>query len=267
MARDLKYRLNDSTLTSNLTETLSNLLSQTNKVKAKVVVVEKTANTALSAATGPLSLEELSDVVIVAPVTGQALTYKNGTGWINSNVGGLSFTIAGQGSFLGPGIQLPIPIFDGQAGQTIVTSANEVRVTQFVLLSSYTIRKVAVDVTALVAASTCSFGIYDVSGNKLIDSTAINSASTGLKSVTLGTPVVLPAGLYYFAQSATAAGVQVPGGGTTISAAIFNTWNAGGYNAIAANVVSGGVMPATLGVLTPTTSGTFTGVALPIFMV
>jgi hypothetical protein len=215
------------------------------------------------------------------PTSSQStINFQSGTGIAVSNPSagnvlitntspGTIFSTANQGYFFGPGIPLPIPLFDGQSGETIVQNANEVRVTQFSLASSYTIRKIAVNITTAAGFSpTVSFGIYSIAGNKLLDSGGISASSTGVQIVTLGTPITLPAGSYYFAQSASASTVQVPGSGTSISAVLYNQWNAvNNYHALASNAVLLGVLPATLGLLTAIPSIQFTGVSMPLFMV
>ena len=112
MGRELKFKLADTTLTSDVNQTLSNLLSQTNKVKAKVTVVEKTANKALSTANSPsLALEGLTDVKITAVANGQTIAW-NGAEWVNENI-----AITGQNVSLLPVYQ---HVSGGLNGYTIV---------------------------------------------------------------------------------------------------------------------------------------------------
>jgi hypothetical protein len=101
--RPLKFKLKDTTLTSDVNQTLSNLLSQTNKTNKKVTVVEGVANEALSTANNPsLSLEDLTDVTITNPSAGQGVVRNPGnTGWINGKVGVPAGSVVWAGGYSG----------------------------------------------------------------------------------------------------------------------------------------------------------------------
>lgn len=87
LERELKFKLSDTTLTSDVNQTLSNILSQTNKVKKTVAQVSIVANRANVQSTNPsLALENLTDVVITALQNGQSISW-NGTDWVNGPVG------------------------------------------------------------------------------------------------------------------------------------------------------------------------------------
>jgi|SRR5579872_1915917 len=184
--------------------------------------------------------------------------------------GGADLGNPGFGYFMGTGIvEDVIPVLSVcSTSETIITTPDEVRVQQFVLESTWVISAVGVTITGTDASQTCTFGIYSAAGNKLVDSGAFSAVSMGYLENTLGSPVTLPPGVYYFAQSATGSNPRVPGIGTNIQSSLIGMLNGTNtYNGIAANSASGGVLPSTLGVLTPTTQATWTGIALPMFIV
>lgn len=107
-----------------------------------------------------------------------------------------------------------------------------------------------------------SLALYDSSGNKILDTGVLvfDAGAGSTKTVTLSSPVVIAAGTYYFAQSAQYVGspsnpVNTYTWGTTTNASLDK--GAQLYQstatrfATAANSRSGGVMPSTLGALTP----------------
>lgn len=245
MARLLKYRLNDTTLTSNLNQELSNLLSQTNKTNKKVTVVSAVATRALAGNSSPISLEDLSDVKIYLPTAGQAVVRNNAnTGWVNSAVGAPNLDGFFSGGF-------PISALGyAVTGGSVSTTINQITAFLFILNNPITITRVSCNVTALAAASSVNLGIYDRAGNRLLDSGAIASTSTGKKTIAI-TAITLQPGTYYFAQSVSNTAVQL-----TVfqqnSTILDDLVNQNGLVKIgqAANLTAGGVMPATLGVIT-----------------
>lgn len=150
---------------------------------------------------------------------------------------------------------------------TIVTTNDEVRVRQFILQSSFKVGHITSQLGAGASSGrTFNFGVYDSSGNLLIDSGAFDGSSTAVQTLSI-TPVTLSAGTYYFAQTANNYNIQVMGiGGNApnlIEAnAIYNA-NATRY-AIAANSASGGALPSTLGTLTAETTNA-SGTGIPFF--
>lgn len=259
--RDLKFKLSDTTLTSDVNQTLSNLLAQTNKVKEKVIIVSGVANRALSTAVNPsLALENLTDVLIAAIQNGQTITW-NGTAWVNSAVG-LSLNTAGQG-FLwtsGTGLYGSGPITETYSTFTAV--ANTVLCYQFIVPFQITVRKVTIAVSGTSAASTINGGIYSFDGNTKLVDINVSSASAGIKTATLSTPVVLSPGVYWFAFSNTGQpnvtfGPTFQVGGTNLISAM----NASVVRVGAASTsTASGVMPATLGTITSHSGN------LPVFL-
>jgi len=192
----------------------------------------------------------------------------NGLGQVTVAANGASFSTAGQGGFVGAGFPFPSAFYNNTTltAQALSGSANIITAVQFQLLASYTIRKISLRVGTGVASSSVNIGIYDSSGNRLIDSGAIATTASGTnQSVTLGTPVTLAPGTYYFAQSATGSTNTVLAFGLALngSANLLN------LNSVrvgqAANATSGGVMPATLGTITA--DSFFGGVAAAFFEV
>jgi hypothetical protein len=133
--------------------------------------------------------------------------------------------------------------------------ANNVHVFLFVLPYAITVNKIVYNVSTLSASDKWAFGIYSSNGNtKLIDTGVISPTATGTAiSITLGTPVTLPPGEYYFAQtsSGTTALSNFQQINQTIVAVMINTNRA--RNGLAANASASGVLPSTLGVISTAT--------------
>lgn len=155
---------------------------------------------------------------------------------------------AAQGGFWGPGVNQ-----ENVGGTAIVfspTGTNNVLVFEFALVKTVTVRKVVLTVVTTSVASTANVGIYTRTGNLLIDSGTFDTASATTQSKTLGAPVTLPPGIYYFAQACTA---------TTPTSQTSVTWNGsaatiantnGVRQGLAANALAAGALPATLGTVT-----------------
>ncbi len=199
--------------------------------------------------------------------TGVVTSFNTRTGAVTPQTGdytcaqvtgcGLTFNTVGQGGFIGAGFPFIFGFYPGAtlSGGPVSTTSNQVSVFQFQLLATYTISKISMRVVTGAATSTANFGIYSSAGTKLIDSGAMSTAtSASNQTVTLGTPVTLTPGTYYFAQSATTGAATVLGFALGIPATNPNIIN---LNATrtgqAANSTSSGVMPATLGTITADT--------------
>jgi len=140
-----------------------------------------------------------------------------------------------------------------QASQTF--TANQARAWRFVLPYDIIINKAVMDVTAL-GAGVASLGLYDKSGNLVLDSGTFSVASTGIKTVTLGTAVRLLQEEYHLALTANIAFSHrspnlVLGGHSQQAMANKNVTREGTGTA-----TSGGVLNATLGALTRFAVGT-----------
>jgi hypothetical protein len=178
-----------------------------------------------------------------------------------------SFATSGQGWFAGPGMLDASSLFMNSAPEPITNyGSNVVLVFQFVLQAAWTLSSCAYQLSAVAAGgNTFNFGLYNAAKNKLIDA-AFNGASAALQNITFS-PVLSPAGVYYFAASATSTSSQGPGaqpGSTPLQ--ILAALNAVSPKiAVAANAASGGVLPATLGALTAATVANWQSIPLPIW--
>lgn len=161
--------------------------------------------------------------------------------------GSPAFNTAGQGGFWGPGLDESVIYGAGMSSGPASVSGNQVTAIQFELLYSITIRHISCNVTAGSSSQTVNFGIYDVNGNKLVEA-SFSTTATGHKNVSV-TPTVLTPGIYYFAQSSSTSSISVTAFNIA-SVIVVDLMNVNGVKiGQSPNPTSGGVMPATLGVL------------------
>ena len=152
-------------------------------------------------------------------------------------------------------------------------TANQVVVYRFMLDVAITISKATTQcLTNTGGGATGTFGIYDDSGNLLVNGgTWLTITGPGIVENTF-TPVTLQPGIYYHAQSATVTSSGFPGFSVNsgsvsdvdqIPVYVKNATRAG----VAANPLSMGSLPATLGTITPFTpmGGGDDGVCCPIY--
>ena len=174
-----------------------------------------------------------------------------GAGTINLQAVASGFGTSGIGGFWSAGFPMASAYGQALSGTTISTTINQVSVFQFTLYAPFTISSVAAYVTANASGATMNFGVYSTAGAKLLDSGSLSAATNNVAVRNTITPVTLPAGIYYFAQSTSNTGVQVTGF-TLGSTHWDDMMNAVGTvkNGQAANLTSAGVMPATLGTIT-----------------
>lgn len=183
--------------------------------------------------------------------------------------GGTAFSGSGA-YFFGPGITDPAAIFSLLGGNAPsgsaagVLAANVVVVYLFALLAEWTISKVTTESNDSFGGVTATFGIYDVAGNKVLDAGAFSCLAASGVQVNAIAPVTLPPGLYWHAQATTSTndphfpGLIVAAGGHTPAIMAFLLKNAT-RAATAANPLVVGVLPATLGALTPFTPSNANG--------
>lgn len=194
-----------------------------------------------------------------------------GGGDINlQTAGGATFNTAGQGFFLGA--QSYAPVTESSGGPSGTGVPNQLIAVQLMLTYSITVSKLSIFViTGSGSDGFCCAGLYSADGNtKLIDA-GVNAWDTHTNSQILRnsniTPVVLSPGLYWFAVGNVSATV-----GSVISHTDFS-WFCRLLNGnvtrlgIAANGISGGAMPATLGAITPFTDITHKSVPAVLFQV
>jgi hypothetical protein len=168
-----------------------------------------------------------------------------------------SLSGSAQVSFWGPGLCENMHSWSNSVtlSTTVVTTADEVRVRQFTLYSSFTVGHVTTILgNGSFSGTTFNFGIYDSSGSLLLDSGPFNGYYTenGLVQTLSVSSVTLPAGTYYFAQTASETSIQpfgVGGGSSNILAGDYIANANASRFAVATNSASGGALPATLGAL------------------
>ena len=133
-------------------------------------------------------------------------------------------------------------------------TANVVSCCRLVLESAYTISSVAMQVRSGLIAASCTCAIYDSTGTvKLLDAgTNAFSLNTGNAQSATITPVVIGPGVFWFAWGATNTGAFSMGGYDISSNWSVNTWlnNVKTFIATAANGLSSGTMPSSLGTIT-----------------
>jgi hypothetical protein len=196
------------------------------------------------------TLESLTDVQVFNRQPGQTIVW-NGSAWVNATAS-LSLSTPGYGYFTGPGFVPPFPFYGSSLGSGVVDigTANRLNCWQFVLNFSITVSRVTILVETGVAGQTVNMGIYSAQGAKLIDSGALAAASSSSNSSNTITPVTLPAGVYWFAQSTSHAAVHL-GIINGVTSQFTDMLNLNGtYVGYAANSTVSGVMPSALGTIT-----------------
>jgi hypothetical protein len=170
-------------------------------------------------------------------------------GVISSTGGGVVIDIPGIGDWI-PGF-LPGSVTGPPTGiGAFIGTVNQLLVVQFVLPVAITVNNIIITIANAVAASKTAVGVYSSSGNKLVAADNIDSSTTGTK-VTSVTSTVLTPGVYYLAQCASSLSV-------TADSIIYNSdlvtmRNSGTVkrSGSAANPMVSGVLPSTLGTITP----------------
>jgi hypothetical protein len=165
---------------------------------------------------------------------------------------------AGRGFMYGPGLTDPIRQGLGTAAPG---SPGQVRAFQFVLTQEITITKVTVDITtADVANPPLGIAIYSADGQtKLLDAEFTTTTAIAFVTVTISA-VILPPGVYWFAQAYGSAGTTAAFEVLSSSPVLAQILNFANNRQIIPTTSYGasGPMPATLGTIaaaTPLTSG------------
>jgi hypothetical protein len=213
-------------------------------------------NGAMNSSQTTLNLENTDGSITITDEGGGTLN-------IAATSSGASFSTAGQGFFLGAQSICGDAASIDSSGESINTD-DVVYVMQLNLEAAYTVRSAAVYViTSGGSPGTINVGIYSESGAKLLDSGALNMATASSQQfvqATLGSPIVIGPGTYWFAFASTPSGSS----SSMLSQAIDqffvqmvneisfpNSSGAVTRFGTAANVLSGGALPATLGTITP----------------
>jgi hypothetical protein len=132
----------------------------------------------------------------------------------------------------------------------LVGSNNQVLVTQFVLPCKITIRQMVFQCTTNVGGSKTAVGIYSSDGTtKLVAADNVDTASTGIKATTVTTTTLSP-GIYIFAQSSSSTSVQTTNLVTNSNLNGILNHNSTKRQGSAANSMSAGVLPSSLGAIT-----------------
>jgi hypothetical protein len=131
-----------------------------------------------------------------------------------------------------------------------VGSNNQVKFWRFEVTRSIKVASLSFEIAAAVGSSNAGVSIYSSDGlNKLIDSGAIGSGTTGVKTATLGTSVLLTKGHYLLAYTVTDTGVTFRA--VALASSLNNLINVGTvHRGQAGNSSSGGVNPSSLGTIT-----------------
>ncbi len=109
---------------------------------------------------------------------------------------------ADQGYFIGVSIYFPVV-----ATAAIVGSADEIRVTQFVLPFRVTVGKIVIEISTGSASGKMGIALYDKDSNLVLESGAISTTSTGVISTSI-TAVTIEPGVYFLADTADNTTVQ-----------------------------------------------------------
>ena len=195
-----------------------------------------------SSASGTLNLEAGNNITLT----------DEGGGTVQIAASGSSFS--GNGAyFYGPGITdlSSLNATNATSGGTMNTSSGQVVVYLFELLSEFTVSKASIIALGNQVGVHGYFGIYSLTGNKLVDGGQFNNLTAGPVQTNTFTAVTLPPGLYWHAHAtnSTNAGqyVGIPVNDHMYALLTENATRA----AYAANALSGAALPTTLGALTP----------------
>ena len=155
---------------------------------------------------------------------------------------------AGEGYFFGISIN-----FINPTGGVAIGSNDETRVYQFVLPFRVVVRKIITEVTiGGVAGKFYGVGLYDVNGTRVVTTGAIDAEAVAITTTTI-TAVTLEPGVYFQAQTSDDNATQFrrfPAVGEPL--ALIN--ETGALIGTAANTSTAGVLPATLGTITKSTT-------------
>ena len=158
---------------------------------------------------------------------------------------------AATGFFLSDG-RLGITSANG-ASNVSVAVANNVYVCPFVMPLTFTIGHAAINVNAGATGASENIGIYSMAGNKLVDTGAMPATGYALEAQAVSTGATLTAGTPYFIAWAGTSTTPTVGSftvNTTWVGLLNNLMGAGHGCGSAANILSSGSLPATLGTVT-----------------
>lgn len=199
---------------------------------------------------------------------GSVVLTSNSDGSVNVQAQSTKFNIANGAFFAGAGYRDVATILQTAAAGFVAENANQVVVFQFALDSTWTLSSASYQFSGGGSPlEQAFFGFYDANKNLLL-SVTFDADITTLQ--TIAVDITLQAGItYYFAQSDTIGGGAhgpTTGGGNNDVTQMLSILGAGAPSiAIAANAVTAGSLPATLGTLTEIDVGDYTGMAFCIW--
>lgn len=204
-------------------------------------------NTGTGTVTLSITTSTISGVSTVFVPPGAAFSVtSDGT---NYDLGGYTVvSAAGTGGFISSGA--PPSSIGVLTGSNVASTGNVVRVFKFTLANAYVLGRVSIYEVTGTAAATGNYGFYDTQGNRLLDSGALALVSSSTVISGTFTKALLLPGNYFYAYAHSSVTPTVLG---IINSAnqvtLLNSTNT--YIATAANALSAGALPATLGSLTP----------------
>jgi hypothetical protein len=187
--------------------------------------------------------------------TNHVIAYCNGTNWIvNAGTAQPVLNAADQGGFFAVTINPP------SSNGTSAYGSNSLLLWQFMLPFAVTVQKVKFNIST-ACSGTCdlNFGIYNAGCSSLLLQTGnigSQTTTTGVNTITLGSPVTLSPGVYWL-------GVEVD---STVSNPVITTSTLGSIVptilnsqtnkkwAVGGNAASGGTLPSSCGTVTSSNS-------------
>jgi hypothetical protein len=158
------------------------------------------------------------------------------------NSSGLGYNLPGQGG----------TVFAGDTSAALVSSADEIRVLLFYCDRRITADRISLNGVVDAGGKNAGFAIYSADGNtKIVDSGAISTAAwSGANNFALSGTVTFGPGYFYLAWTADSTTPTIRSASAVAN--YYAPLNNGSGTVIgtAANVSTGGVLPATLGALT-----------------
>jgi hypothetical protein len=155
---------------------------------------------------------------------------------------------------LGRWSTVPIGLSPGTVGtnQAISAVANRVYAVQIVIPFVLKVTKISVAVGATNPNAVADFGFYDINGNLLTNTGGLNcNAASTVFTATIGSPVTLQPGVYYFAWCGnfTSGGFNSWTLASILNGALFQA-SSPAMMVHGSNAATSGVLPPTLGTLT-----------------
>jgi hypothetical protein len=151
------------------------------------------------------------------------------------------------------GYLFSVPLNTSAGSQTVSATDNQVRVLGTFVDRKMTFSRIGFYSGAGQAGAVVRFGLYDVNGNRVMQTDAISVTTLGNKFASFA-PAVIDPGFYYLAWSSSNSGVQINGTvpGTAVAAGLQASTRP--LLGVAANSMGANGLPATLGSLISNTN-------------